>query len=119
MPKDGLTRLPDHIVAPLLRALMHVRHAPHCRLYLQSPDDERAPVWSTRNADYDVVWRGEKVGRIWRFIYTGERHEGYPWHWVIKARDRKDESGHSLTRHEATEQFRTAWDRIDPDALVG
>jgi hypothetical protein len=117
--KGELVRLPDHVVAPLLRALEHVRHAPHCRLYLQAPDSDRAPVWNTPRADYDVIWRGAKVGRIWRFIYRGERHEGWPWHWVIRAEHRPGEEGHALTLHEAMEQFRAAWDRLKPDAVVG
>jgi hypothetical protein len=39
--------------------------------------DARAPVWNNPKRDYDVIWRGEKIGRIWRFIYRGERHEEY------------------------------------------
>ena len=76
MPKDGLIRLPDHIVAPLMRALMVVRHNPHSRLLLQPAEHPRPPVWGALKSDYDVTWRGEKVGRIWRHTYEREPHEG-------------------------------------------
>src|SRR3954453_7328673 len=82
MPKDGLARLPDHIVAPLLRALMHIRHTPHSRLLLQHPTNGRAPSWD-QSLDFDVVGRREKVGRIWRHAYVREVFEEYPWHWDI------------------------------------
>jgi len=119
MPKDGLMRLPDGIVAPLLRALMQIRHSPHSRLLLQPPGQPRAPVWDARKSDYDVTWRGETVGRIWRHTYEGEPHEGFPWHWRIREPRRKEESGHALTLHEAMEQFRAAWDRLAPDVDTG
>jgi hypothetical protein len=66
-----------------------------------------------------VLWRGQKVGRIWRHIYVGERIAGFPWHWSIKATDRKEEWGHALTLHEAREQFRATWDRLAPEVPIG
>jgi len=120
MPKDGLVRLPDHIVAGLLRALASICHTPQSRLHLLPPaGGGRAPVWDTPNADFDVMWRGRRVGRIWRFVYEREECEACPWHWDISAPDRKHEWGHALTLHEAMEQFRTTWDRLEPGMPVG
>jgi hypothetical protein len=118
MAKDGLMRLPDHMCATMLRLLMHIRHTPEARLLLVAPERQRAPVWSTANADYDVKYRGRTVGRIWRFIYLRERHEGFPWHWDIRCDSRKHEWGHALTLHEAMEQFRVTWDTLAPDQGV-
>jgi hypothetical protein len=115
--KDGLARLPDHVVAHLMRALTHVRHTPQNRLLLIPPDAPRGPVVSdARNADYDVCWRGRKVGRVWRYDYVRNPGEGFPWHWSLNAEERKSDWGHCLTLHEAMEQFRNAWDLSAPDA---
>ena len=95
MPDDGLMLLPNHITASLMRALMFIRHTPEARLLLRPPERERAPVWSTPNADYDVMHRSEKVGRIWRFIYAREqsvephRVGMAPWRFAV---DRQRES---------------------------
>ena len=118
MSKDGLVRLPDHIVAPLLRALMHVRHTPQSRLLLEHPSSGRAPGWDA-STNFDVLWRGEKVGRIWRHTYVRETFEEHPWHWDISASNRPHEWGHSLTLHEAMEQLRMAWDRLKPESMLG
>ena len=54
MPKwDGLKPLPDHVVAPLLRALISIPRRP----------ESRAPFWTTEG-DHSVMWCGTKVGRI-------------------------------------------------------
>jgi hypothetical protein len=118
MPKDGLIRLPDHIVAPLLRALMHIRHTPQSRLTLHQATTGRAPSWD-QSSDFDVMWRGEKVARVWRHTYVRENFEEHPWHWDITAPRRKHEWGHSLTLHEALEQLRMAWDRLKPEEDSG
>jgi len=47
----------------MLRLLMHIRHTPEARLLLVPPAHTRAPVCSTPNADYDVMYRGERIGR--------------------------------------------------------
>ncbi len=112
--EDGVTYLPEYITAHLMRALFHVRHNPNDRLILQPPANPRAPVWNTPKADYDVIYRGQCVGHIWRFVHDDS--PGFAWHWGIRAKDRKHESGHSLTRWEAMEQFRAAWDTLLPDA---
>ena len=64
MPRwDGLKPLPDHAVAPLLRALMCIPRRPESRLILQPVNEARAPFWTTEG-DYSVIWRSTKVGRI-------------------------------------------------------
>ena len=68
MPKDGLRPLPDDIVAPLLRALVTLRPRPESRLYLQRSERGRPPDWDAFN-DYNVLFRGRPVDRIWRSIY--------------------------------------------------
>ena len=42
-----------------------------------------------------------------------EVFEEYPWHWDISTSRRKHEWGHALTLHEAMEQLRMAWDRLE------
>jgi hypothetical protein len=97
-----------------MRALVHVRHTPEARLLLQHPENDRAPVWN-RKLDYDVIFRGQKVGRVWRFDYQRDRREGWPWHWDITCDDRKNEWGDAFTLVEAMEQFRATWDRLAPN----
>jgi len=47
MPRwDGLKPLPDHVVAPLLRALMCIPRRPESRLILQPVKERRAPFWT-------------------------------------------------------------------------
>jgi hypothetical protein len=90
MPKDGLRRLPDHIVPLLLRALMTIPRRPDNRLILQKPDDPRPPVHRLeKGADFNVVWRDRVVGRIWRCDYagsTGGNYARYHWHWALAQR---------------------------------
>jgi hypothetical protein len=68
---DGLKPQPDHVVAPLLRALMSIPRRPQSRLLLVKRIDGRPPGYDREN-DYDVVIRGRKVGRIWKYDYTGK-----------------------------------------------
>jgi hypothetical protein len=111
MPKDGLKRLPDDIVAPLLRALVTIRPRPESRLYLQRAEHGRAPGWDAEN-DYNVLFRGRAVGRIWRFIYEKTEYRDYPWHWTLRPSndDWEADWGHAMTLVEAMEQFRKGWD---------
>ena len=113
MPKDGLRRLPDHVVAPLLRALLTIPRRPESRLVLRKADSERPPGWG-RTADYDVLFRDRRVGRIWEFDYTDEatREIGrYLWHWYWRDADgRKDMEGHAPNLESAMADFRRAWD---------
>jgi hypothetical protein len=110
---DGLKRLPDHVVAPLLRALMTIPRRPDARLILQKVEPGRPPGWSNE-PDYNVVFRGHTVGRIWRFDY-GQDASGdmgrHPWHWHRRdAEGRADMRGHAPTLEAAMTDFRKAWD---------
>ncbi len=111
MPKNGLRPLPDDIVAPLLRALVTIRPQPESRLYLQRAPHGRPPDWDVSN-DYDVLFRGRPVGRIWRSIYKDSEWRDYPWHWSIRLPgDMGDiDWNHSMTLLEAMTGFRRAWD---------
>jgi hypothetical protein len=82
MPKkDGLVTLPDHVTAGLLRALMSIRRKPESRLLLQRSEYGRAPGYDQQN-DYNVVWQGRWVGRIWRYDYPNHTWTGLgSWHW--------------------------------------
>src|SRR5687767_8027108 len=67
MPKwDGLKPLPQHVVAPLLRALACIPRTRDARLILRKRTDGRPPGWDREN-DHDVEFRGRKVGRIWKY----------------------------------------------------
>jgi hypothetical protein len=116
--KDGVRRLPDHIVAPLLRALMCIPRRPDSRLTLQRLDHDRAPNWDRKN-DYNVIWRGQPIGRIWRHEYNNHSWAGMgPWHWSWHGvADRPDTTGHAPTLEAAMADFRRAWDI--PESKVG
>jgi hypothetical protein len=52
MPRrDGLKPLPDHVLAPLLRALACIPRKPESRLILQPIKKARPPFW-TAEGDY-------------------------------------------------------------------
>ena len=120
MPKDGLRRLPDHIVAPLLRAMMTIPRRPDSRLVLQRSEHGRPPSWDA-TTDYNVVFRGRQIGRVWRYDYSGSAsgdRARYPWHWNWHdAPDWADMSGHAPTLESALADFRRAWDATEPSAL--
>jgi hypothetical protein len=109
--KDGLRPLPDDIVAPLLRALVTLRPTPENRLYLQRSEYGRAPGWDAET-DYNVIYRGRPVGRIWRHIYERHAFQNCPWHWTVRPSndDWQEDWGHAMTLQEAMEQFRMSWD---------
>ena len=97
MPKwDGLKPLPDHVIAPLLRALACIPRTADTRLLLVKRTDGRPPGYDREN-DYDVVFRGRKVGRIWKYDYTGKvsgEMARWLWHWDWRDVDgRKDARG--------------------------
>jgi hypothetical protein len=99
MPKkDGLVRLPDHVTAGLLRALMSIRPRPESRLLLQRSEHGRMPGYDQQN-DYNVLWRGHIIGRIWKHDYTGHPWEKMPvWHWRWSdVPGRSETKGHAPT----------------------
>jgi hypothetical protein len=114
MPKwDGLRPLPDHVLAPLLRALACIPRTADARLLLRKVQEGRRPSMDPET-DFDVVFRGRKVGRIWRYDYAGARSdEGarYLWHWYIRGVEgRADIDGHAATLDTAMADFRRGWD---------
>ena len=119
MPKDGLRRLPDHVVAPLLRALMCIPRRPENRLRLRKV----VPPRLHRNAeDYRVHKQDDVVGSIW-LDPNPETLEAKiaPWVWSIDTtRGGTDmehgwwSGGRSRTREEAMNAFHNAWDSYQP-----
>ena len=111
--KDGLRKLPDHIVAPLLRALMCIPRRPEARLILRPAESDRPPGWD-RTGDYDVLFHGRHVGRVWRFDYKDEVSGGMGrmlWHWYWRnVEGRADARGDAPTLESAMADFRRAWD---------
>lgn len=109
MPKDGLVRLPDKAAASLLLALESLPRRQQA-LILRRPDLARAPNWN-RLVDYDVFFKDSLVGRVWRYDYRNEPHEGYPWHWRFqRRRDNRTIYGHAMSLDDALAAFRKAWD---------
>ena len=113
MPKqDGLVRLPDHVTASLLRALMCIRPRPESRLILHPTDYDRPPAFDAKT-DFDVLFRGGVVGRMWRHEYRNHPWQRLgPWHWDFRdAAGGKSIEGHAPTLQAAMADFRSAWDR--------
>src|SRR5262245_49651347 len=100
MKWDGLKPLPNNVLAPLLRALACIPRTSDARLLLRKVQEGRRPGMDPEN-DFDVMFRGRKVGRIWRYEYTGARSdEGarYSWHWYIRnVEGRADTEGHAAS----------------------
>lgn len=120
MPTDGLRRLPDHVVAPLLRALMAIPRRPATRLVLQKVDEPRPPVRTFEHgADFNVLWRDTVVGRIWRHDYSRDSRgeiARHMWHWRWRdVQGRPDTAGHAPTLESAMADFRRAWDGVPSD----
>ena len=96
-----------------LRALACIPRTRDARLILRKRTDGRPPGWD-REDDYDVEFRGRKVGRIWRYDYTGKTSgemARWLWHWDWRnVEGRKDAEGHCGSVHEAMKQFREVWD---------
>jgi hypothetical protein len=111
MPKDGLIRLPDKVAAALLQALASIDAVRNDRLVLQRPERDRRPEMD-RTKDYDVLWRGRAIGRIWFHKYTMHPWEGLgPWHWDWQLeRLGPVTGGHARTLEAAMADFRRAWD---------
>ena len=114
MPKwDGLKPLPDHVIAPLLRALACIPRTVDARLVLRKVETGRPPGWDA-TTDYDVLFRDRRVGRIWQYDYTGKVSGDmarYLWHWYFRDVDgRKDTQRHAASLEAAMADFRIAWD---------
>jgi hypothetical protein len=112
MPKwDDLKPLPDH-VAPLLRALISISRRPESRLILQPVTEERLPFYDLRD-DYNVTFRGKRVGRITydHKPYANEAH--MRWRWFLNDTQRNRMANERCaTREEAMAAFRKAFDRV-------
>lgn len=118
MPKwVDLKPLPEHVVAPLLRALVSIPRRPDSRLILQPVTEPRPPFWTTEG-DYMVTWRGTKVGRIDydHKPYANQRDARCRWFLHDERRNRMA-SGRTATRDEAMAAFRKAFDMI-PDNTI-
>jgi len=112
---DGLRKLPDHVVAPLLRALMTIPYRPESQLRLKQAEYGRPPGYDQKR-DYNVLFRGRPVGRIWHFDrYDDPRRKG-PWHWDVRDDPpRKGLWGSSPTLESAMADFRRTWDAMEPN----
>ena len=114
MPKDGLRRLPNHVVAPLLRALACIPRTIDARLLLRDRTRDGRPPCHGREPDYDVVFRDRPIGRIWKCDYT--RHSSGPradylWHWYWRdIEGKKDTEGDAQSLEACMADFRRAWD---------
>src|SRR5262245_12804277 len=118
MPKwDGLRPLPDHVVAPLLRALASIPRRPESRLILVPVTEARPPFWDARD-DFNVMFRDRKVGRIHleHKLYPNEAH--VPWRWFLNDTQRnRMAGGNCASRDEAMAAFRNAFDTV-PDNTI-
>jgi len=118
MPKDGLRRLPDHVVAPLLRALMCIPRRPESRLHLRKVVP---PRMYRCEEDYRVHKQDDVVGSIWLDPRPESLEEKIaPWIWSIDTTrgganvDGWWAKGRARTREEAMNAFRNAWDSYQP-----
>jgi hypothetical protein len=124
MSQDELRRLPGHVVAPLLRALMSIPRRPESRLYLRKVSERR--MLTSSGHDYRVYFRDRNVGDIWVDGKAPETVEEklMPWQWKIETRQGADfpthwAGGRARTLEEAMEAFRNAWDNYQPKTGAG
>jgi len=82
MPKDELRRLPDHVTAQLLRALLCIPRGPESRMVLAPIKERRPPFWTLED-HYDVLYRGRRAGHIEREPKPEPVHAHVPWRWFI------------------------------------
>ena len=110
MPKHTPIPLRDKIAAALLQALAGIGAVRNDRLVLQRPDIDRRPGLD-RTKDYNVLWRGRCIGRIWCHEYKLHPWEGLgPWHWDWQWDRLGVTKGHAPTLEAAMADFRKAWD---------
>jgi hypothetical protein len=123
-PRTAFSRLPDHVVAPLLRALMCITRRPESRLNLRKV----VPPRMRRNAeDYRVHKQDDVVGSIWGDPNPATLEAKIArWIWSIDTtRGGTDmehgwwSGGRSRTREEAVNAFRNAWDGHQPMKKAG
>ena len=110
MPKrDGLKPLPQQTADALARALNTLPGSNPNRLILRSAQKRSGGDWS--DDDYDVVWKGLTVGRIYCLPFAPP--SGRPWFWGIeffsRAAGTLQYDGHAETREAAMAAFRAAW----------
>jgi len=106
--KEGLAYVWN---TPLLRAVMCISPRDK-RLYLRRADHPRRPGLDQQN-DYDIIWRGKQVGRIWRYEYPNHPWTGLgPWHWRRCNERGRDAEGHGPTLEAVMADFRRAWDAV-------
>lgn len=118
MSKDGLRRLPEHVTAQLLRALLTLPRTAESRLLLRRVEERRAPLYILEN-DYRVIWRGQSVGRIDREPKPYPVHEHVLWRWFLNDEQRKRmASGRAATREEAMAAFRRAWEQTPTGVIA-
>ena len=88
-----------------------LRPRPETRLTLQRPEYDRPPNFDARY-DYNVLFRGKVVGRMWRYEYRNHPWQDQPpWHWDWRGvPGRPDTEGHAPTLESAMADFRKAWD---------
>lgn len=119
MPKwDRLKPLPQHVVAPLLRALACIARRPESRLVLQPAREARPPFYNLVD-DYNVMHRGRRVGRI------SFNHKPYAdemqlrWRWFLNDTQRnRMADGRTATRAEAMAAFRHQFDTLPDDTIA-
>jgi hypothetical protein len=109
MPKDGLVKLPASVAASMLQAITSIQSALDTRLVLQRPDINRRPG-QDRRYDYNVLWRGQTIGRVWRYDYTQQELPVWHWRWNDVA-GKPNRKGHAPTLEAAIADFRRAWDK--------
>jgi hypothetical protein len=110
MSKDRLVPVPISVAASLLAALASLPARREARLVLKRLDYERAPT-NDRQNDYDVLFNGQVVGRVWMHEYKRHPFEGQPWHWRFQRTKMGTHThGHAPTLNDALAGFRQAWD---------
>jgi hypothetical protein len=79
-------------------------------LSLQRVDYPRPPALDPKT-DYNVLWKGRPIGRMWKHRYDNHPWASKPdWHWYWGTRGGRIE-GHAPTLESAMADFRRAWDR--------
>jgi hypothetical protein len=112
--RDGIRLLPKRITETLVRAFAALPAVNTDVLILQPAAEPRAPLWEIKD-DYNVLWMGEKVGRIYLNLESFEAREfNRPWYWGFSHPTLgRSAYGRVATRQAAMAALRAAWDQID------